>query len=86
MRRLSIIDLEGGISQSSTKRAQLAFVLNGEIYNFQRLAKELEGLGYSFRTRSDTEVILRLTRNGAPIVCRGSKVCLRWRFGRERQS
>ncbi|MBL0192363.1 MAG: asparagine synthase (glutamine-hydrolyzing) [Saprospiraceae bacterium] len=34
-------------------------VLNGEIYNFQLIRKELISLGYSFRSNSDTEVILK---------------------------
>jgi asparagine synthase (glutamine-hydrolysing) len=36
----------------------VAVVFNGEIYNFQELVPELEGLGHVFHTRSDTEVIV----------------------------
>lgn len=36
----------------------LALTYNGEIYNFLELKKELEGRGHSFRTQSDTEVLL----------------------------
>ncbi len=37
----------------------VTLVFNGEIYNFQELRRELEALGHCFRTRSDTEVLLR---------------------------
>src|SRR5450432_274384 len=57
MRRLSIIDLEGGHQPIFNEDGSVGVVLNGEIYNFQALRKELEDLGHSFRTRSDSEVI-----------------------------
>ena len=59
MTRLSIIDLEGGHQPMANDQKDCWIVLNGEIYNFQELRKELEGKGYRFRTRSDTEVVLR---------------------------
>lgn len=57
-RRLAIIDLSGGHQPMVTPDNNIALVFNGEIYNFMTLRRELEGLGYHFRTRSDTEVIL----------------------------
>src|SRR5437660_6160110 len=57
MRRLSIIDLEGGHQPIFNEDGSVGVVLNGEIYNFQLLRKELEDLGHRFRTRSDSEVI-----------------------------
>jgi asparagine synthase (glutamine-hydrolysing) len=57
-RRLSIIDLAGGHQPMSNADGSITVVFNGEIYNFQALARELQGLGYGFRTRSDTEVIV----------------------------
>lgn len=57
-RRLSIIDLEGGHQPMSDAEGTTWIVFNGEIYNFQELRRELEGLGHVFRTRSDTEVIV----------------------------
>ena len=58
-RRLSIIDLsEGGHQPMCTNDSKLWIVFNGEIYNYLELKKELIGLGYSFLTHSDTEVIL----------------------------
>jgi asparagine synthase (glutamine-hydrolysing) len=57
-RRLSIIDLSGGSQPMSTPDGELTVVFNGEIYNFPELRGELEGKGFSFRTSSDTEVLL----------------------------
>lgn len=58
-RRLSIIDLEGGHQPMSDLDRGVFLIFNGEIYNFAALKAELESLGHCFRTRSDTEVILR---------------------------
>lgn len=57
-RRLSIMDLsELGAQPMSFEH--LHIVLNGEIYNFKEIRVELEGLGYSFKSWSDTEVVLK---------------------------
>src|SRR5579875_2213019 len=57
-RRLSILDLSSGGHMPMTYREQLWIVYNGEVYNFVELRTELKKLGYSFRSSSDTEVIL----------------------------
>lgn len=57
-RRLSIIDLSGGRQPMSNEDGTLQVVFNGEIYNFQELRSILIQRGHSFRTRSDTEVIV----------------------------
>src|ERR1700757_507451 len=57
-RRLSIIDLPGGSQPVWNETETLAVVYNGEIYNFRELRKELEAAGHTFRTNSDTEVIV----------------------------
>ena len=58
MRRLSIIDLPGGHQPVFNETGNVAVVYNGEIYNFAQLRKTLEARGHSFRTHSDTEVVV----------------------------
>jgi len=58
-RRLSIIDLAGGHQPMSDEDQTIWVIFNGEIYNFKELRCELERRGHQFRTRSDTEVIVR---------------------------
>src|SRR5919197_2893331 len=59
-RRLAIIDLSEGGSQPMTDgETGNVIVFNGEIYNFEALRQELEANGERFRSRSDTEVILK---------------------------
>ncbi|MEP7016374.1 MAG: asparagine synthetase B, partial [Verrucomicrobiota bacterium] len=58
-RRLRIIDLSPLAAQPmSNETGELTVILNGEIYNFLELRKELETLGHRFKSRSDTEVLL----------------------------
>ena len=59
-RRLSIIDLGGGHQPMSDARGANWIIFNGEIYNYRQSREELIGKGYTFRTHSDTEVILQL--------------------------
>ena len=56
-RRLSILDTSETGLQPMVKD-DVAVTVNGEIYNFQALRRELEGEGYSFRSHSDSEVVL----------------------------
>src|SRR5580693_972362 len=58
MRRLSIIDLPGGTQPIFNEAGDVAVFQNGEIYNFRPLRAELESLGHTFRTKSDTEVVV----------------------------
>ncbi|WP_349592038.1 asparagine synthase (glutamine-hydrolyzing) [Azospirillum argentinense] len=64
MRRLAIIDLPGGEQPMADADASVQLVFNGEIYNFAILREELARRGHVFRTRSDTEVVLRLYLDG----------------------
>jgi asparagine synthase (glutamine-hydrolysing) len=60
-RRLSIIDLSPlGHQPMSNDDGSVWITFNGEIYNFPELRRELERAGVSFRSRSDTEVLLKL--------------------------
>ncbi len=62
-RRLSIIDLSSaGHQPMIDSNADLALVFNGEIYNFQDLRDQLEGLGHGFESTGDTEVLLAAYR------------------------
>ncbi|WP_420905915.1 asparagine synthase (glutamine-hydrolyzing) [Candidatus Magnetaquiglobus chichijimensis] len=56
--RLAVIDLEGGTQPMLSPDGRHALVFNGEIYNFQALRTELQTLGHTFTTRSDSEVLL----------------------------
>lgn len=60
MTRLAIIDLNGGWQPLYNEDRSLALVLNGEIYNFVELRRELEARGHRFATRSDAETVLHL--------------------------
>jgi asparagine synthase (glutamine-hydrolysing) len=57
--RLSIIDLSaGGHQPMLSADGRLAIVFNGEIYNYRELRAELRALDQTFRSESDTEVLL----------------------------
>jgi asparagine synthase (glutamine-hydrolysing) len=58
MRRLSIIDLEGGWQPLFSEDGQIVAMQNGEIYNHRELRRRLEQSGHHFQTRSDTEVLV----------------------------
>src|SRR5882672_5876542 len=62
-RRLSIIDLSAAGRQPMVDLSgQLQITFNGEIYNYQDVRRDLEARGHTFRTATDTEVILEAYR------------------------
>jgi asparagine synthase (glutamine-hydrolysing) len=63
-RRLAIIDLSpDGKQPMSNEDGTLWITYNGEIYNFVEIRRELQQMGYIFRTQTDTEVILKAYEN-----------------------
>lgn len=59
-RRLSVIDpSEDGAQPMSSRDEQVWISYNGEVYNFRELRKELEAIGHTFVSKTDTEVILQ---------------------------
>lgn len=57
-RRLAILDLAGGAQPMSLPDGKLWLTFNGEIYNHRELRAELEESGATFKTNSDSEVLL----------------------------
>ncbi|HZW28832.1 MAG TPA: asparagine synthase (glutamine-hydrolyzing) [Trueperaceae bacterium] len=60
MRRLSIIDVEGGQQPVWNETRDVCVVLNGEVYNYLELFEACRANGHELRTRSDTEAIVHL--------------------------
>ena len=66
-RRLMVIDpAAAGAQPFVIEELGLSLVFNGCIYNYPQLRQELQGLGHSFRSTSDTEVILRAWSQWGP--------------------
>ena len=65
-RRLSIIDVAGGDQPIFNEDRTVAVVFNGEIYNHHALRTWLVGLGHTFRTQSDTEVLAHAYEQEGP--------------------
>ena len=68
-RRLAILDLsERGRMPMSTPEGRYWIVYNGEVYNYRELRRMLSARGYSFRSNTDTEVLLYLYVEQGPAM------------------
>jgi asparagine synthase (glutamine-hydrolysing) len=79
-RRLAVIDVSDGGAQPMMADGRHLIVFNGEIYNYRDLRAELEQAGHTFRTASDTEVLLRLlmTRGAGALARVRGMFALAW--------
>ncbi|HIA15929.1 MAG TPA: asparagine synthetase B, partial [Dehalococcoidia bacterium] len=70
--RLAILDLSPmGHQPMYSHDSSLCITYNGEVYNFKEIRRELEQLGYKFRSESDTEVLLQAYQEwGEASACR----------------
>jgi len=57
--RLAIIDVEGGSQPMSDSFGKYSITYNGELYNYLEIRSQLKSLGHSFKTNSDTEVLVQ---------------------------
>ena len=60
MRRLSIIDLHTGEQPVYSEDRSIVAVMNGELYNFREVRRDLERRGHQFETQTDTEILPHL--------------------------
>src|SRR5690242_4270747 len=64
--RLSIIDLTTGDQPIPNENGRIHIVVNGELYGYEAIQKELERSGHRLRTRSDSEIALHLYEDLGP--------------------
>ena len=98
MRRLAVIDVEGGQQPVWNERRDVAVVMNGEVYNYVELLAEARARGHTLASRSDTEAVVhRYEDDGLEVAgalrgmfaiavfdrTRGRLVLVRDRFGKK---
>src|ERR1700758_1146679 len=64
--RLSIIDLATGSQPIASEDGRTQIVVNGELYGYGAIQRELERSGHRLRTRSDSEIALHLYEDLGP--------------------
>ena len=80
-RRLSIIDLSSaGHQPMISEDENLVLCYNGEIYNFKEIRTELEAYGFTFKTKTDSEVVLKAFEKWGMPVSKNFTECSRWQF------
>jgi asparagine synthase (glutamine-hydrolysing) len=85
-RRLSIIDLSpAGHQPMGNEDGSLWITYNGEVYNFQDYIPELKEKGHTFRSRSDTEVLLHLYEEDPEGLCEKLRGMFAFAFFDEKQ-
>lgn len=65
-RRLRIVDAEHAVQPQLSSDGRIAVSFNGEIYNYMELRRELQALGFPFKTESDTEVLANALQAWGP--------------------
>ena len=60
IRRLRVIDPEGGKQPVKSETGRIVAVMNGEIYNYRELREDLRQKGHRFASQSDSEVLVHL--------------------------
>lgn len=66
VRRLSIVDVEGGHQPFGSEDGRIWAIQNGELYNHGRIRADLERRGHRFASRCDTEIIPHLYEEVGP--------------------
>lgn len=64
--RLAIMDPENGVQPLANEDGTVVVVVNGELYDFRRIRRELEARGHRFRTQSDSEILVHLWEERGP--------------------
>lgn len=64
--RLAIMDPENGVQPVANEDGSIVAVVNGELYDFRRIRRELETRGHRFRTGSDSEILVHLWEERGP--------------------
>lgn len=85
--RLSIIDPDGGHQPIENEAGDVAVVVSGEFYEYERAIRELAARGHRFRTRSDSEILVHLYEEhglDVPQYLRGEFAYVVWDESRSR--